>query len=597
VGNRRRLHTRRVQPAPARFDAARFLVACLVALLVVAALAALGVSFVSYAEVKHRLDSFASDHDANLTRDRFRTVVWALRGAAVLLVLFAGATILVRRRLAAGVAMLLASARPAAASLRAAVRLPRVDLVALVLIAAGAVAVRLDFLCQPMRYDEAGTYVHYASEPLYIGLSSYTAPNNHLFHTLLVHLSTSVLGSAPWAIRLPALLAGVLLVPATYLAARAVYDRRVGLVAAALVAGSSKLIEYSTNARGYTLLALLFVLELALAAFLARNDEPAAWAMFAVLGAIGMWTVPTMAYALAVLVVWLVATILVERNHVALLRARLLPALVATGAITLVLYLPPIVSSGPHALLRNDFVKPRGFGGTARHLPHSLWDTFASWNRDLPVAVAVVLALAFAVALAAQPRISRFRVPPALAGFAVVPLALAQRVVPFDRVWLFLLPLYLLTATAGLVLLVGRRATVIASALAAVLACALLCAGAVSSQAVAHSEDTSTFRDAPHVASFLERTLRPGDRGLVSPPADLILEYYLDRAGLDPGRLLYTDFAAKRLFAVVKEGARDYPLPVVIEQHLSPGEARGLRAVLIARFAHARVYRLVKRSG
>jgi len=147
------------------------------------------------------------------------------------------------------------------------------------------------------------------------------------------------------------------------------------------------------------------------------------------------------------------------------------------------------------------------------------------------------------------------------------------------------------------VLLVGRRATPIASAVAAVLACALLCAGAVSSQAVAHSEDTSTFRDAPHVASFLERTLRPGDRVLVSPPADLILEYYLDRAGLDPGRLLYTDFAAKRLFAVVKEGARDYPLPVVIEQHLSPGEARGLRAVLIARFAHARVYRLVKRSG
>jgi hypothetical protein len=581
-----------VQRAPARFTAARVCVAALVVLLVLGALLALGVSFASYSEVKHRLDSFASDHDANLTRERFRTVVWALRGAAVLLLLGAGAALLARRRAAAALSTLLVSSRPAASSLRAAARLPRIDAVALALIGAVAIAVRLDFLFQPMRYDEAGTYVHYASEPLYIGLSSYTAPNNHLFHTLLVHLVTSVLGSAPWAIRLPALLAGVLLVPATYLAGRAVYDGRVGLVAAALVAGSSKLIEYSTNARGYTLLALVFMLDLALAVVLARDDEPAAWAAFAVLGAIGMWTVPTMAYALVVLVLWLVATILLERTHLSLLRSRLLPALLATGAITLLLYLPPLVSSGPHALLRNDFVKPRGFAGTARHLPRSLWETLASWNRDVPVAVAVVLALGFAVALAAQPQISRFRIPPAAAGFVVVPLALAQRVVPFDRVWLFLLPLYLLTATAGLVLVVGRRATRGATAVVAVLVCALLCGGAVASQAVAHSEDTSTFRDAPHVASFLERTLRPGDRVLVSPPADLILEYYLDRAGLDSGRLLYTEFAAKRVFVVVKEGPRDYPLHVVIEQHLSASESRGLRAMLVKRYAHTGIYRL-----
>jgi hypothetical protein len=45
---------------------------------------------------------------------------------------------------------------------------------------------------------------------------------------------------------------------------------------------------------------------------------------------------------------------------------------------------------------------------------------------------------------------------------------------------------------------------------------------------------------------------------------------------------------------VVKEGPRDYPLPVVIRQHLSARESHELRAVLVARYAHARVYRLVK---
>ena len=36
-----------------------------------------------------------------------------------------------------------------------------------------AVVVRLEFLFQPMRYDESVTYVHYASRPWYIALTTY----------------------------------------------------------------------------------------------------------------------------------------------------------------------------------------------------------------------------------------------------------------------------------------------------------------------------------------------------------------------------------------------------------------------------------------
>jgi hypothetical protein len=197
-------------------------------------------------------------------------------------------------------------------------------------------------------------------------------------------------------------------------------------------------------------------------------------------------------------------------------------------------------------------------------------------------------------------RIGRVKVPPVIGALVFIPPVLAlQHVVPFERVWLFLLPLYFITAGAGLVAL-GRelpawRHREAALALCAAALCVALSGQALASRAVLHSEDTSTFRDAPDIAAFLVRDLRPGDRLLVSPPADLILEYYLDAAGLDAGRLLYVDFHATRLLAVVKEGPRDYTLQEVIRQHLAPG-SRNVEAVLVRRFPHARIYELRPRG-
>src|SRR5689334_17814838 len=50
-------------------------------------------------------------------------------------------------------------------------------------------ALRLRYLGQPMRYDESATWLDYASRPLVRGLADYRFPNNHLLHTLLVHVS------------------------------------------------------------------------------------------------------------------------------------------------------------------------------------------------------------------------------------------------------------------------------------------------------------------------------------------------------------------------------------------------------------------------
>ena len=70
----------------------------------------------------------------------------------------------------------------------------------IVLVAIGAL-LRLYYLRQPMRYDESVTYLYFASQSWTTVVSSYTYPNNHVFHSLLVKAFATVLGDDPWVLR------------------------------------------------------------------------------------------------------------------------------------------------------------------------------------------------------------------------------------------------------------------------------------------------------------------------------------------------------------------------------------------------------------
>jgi hypothetical protein len=110
-------------------------------------------------------------------------------------------------------------------------------------------AMRLVFLFRPMEWDEATTIVKFASRPLWAIASWYPKPNNHIFHTMLAHFAIAIAGEAPWAARLPALVAGVLIVPAGYITARVLYGQSVALFTSGFLAVCPALVAYSTAAR------------------------------------------------------------------------------------------------------------------------------------------------------------------------------------------------------------------------------------------------------------------------------------------------------------------------------------------------------------
>lgn len=83
----------------------------------------------------------------------------------------------------------------------------RYALIALMVV---AIVLRVANLDYPIRIDEKATLALYVTKPWAVALSDYSLPNNHLFHTALAKVSTSVFGVSLWALRLPALVDGIL---------------------------------------------------------------------------------------------------------------------------------------------------------------------------------------------------------------------------------------------------------------------------------------------------------------------------------------------------------------------------------------------------
>jgi hypothetical protein len=437
-------------------------------------------------------------------------------------------------------------------------------------IAALGAALRCYYLSEPVRADEAYTYTEYASRSLYDAVSLYTFPNNHLFHSALVHLSVKSLGDAPWAVRLPALVAGLALIPATFVMARRFAGPLAGFFSAALVAASDPLVSYSVNARGYTLLCLITVLLVTAAGRVADEGSARDWLALPLLPPIGFFTVPVMLYPYGGVVAWLTLARLTGRTQGVRFDRLFLSVLVA-GALTLLLYAPAVWRTGAEAVVANRFVAPRPFAEVMRDLPGSLLGVWDQWNLDVPRPLsACFLAAWIAAVVIPSPLRGGVR---ALSGLVLTVAAwslvvvLYQSVVPFDRVWLFLLPLYLGCVGSGLAALTVRVSRGRARAGGRLLALLL---GVALSILVARSPEISkesrllTVNHGDAVARRLGALLGPNDAVITELPCDGPLKYYfvVNRMPVEP-LYDYRIARARRLYIVVNRPNKQTPESVL----------------------------------
>lgn len=331
-------------------------------------------------------------------------------------------------------------------------------IVAIVWVTLLSAVCRIAALQQPMRYDESVTWAFFVGRPWATIVSQYQFPNNHVFYSLLAKATPSLAAWQPWALRLPAAVAGIAIVPLTWAVGRRFADRHTALLGAALAGASTPLILYSTNARGYSLVVMLFLCLLLHADRLREAPRPRGYIVFAALSALGLYTIPVMLYPIAVIGVWLAFDAWPRPDRVR--RLLLLgTSCIASAGVAAILYLPIIRTAGVAALGGNKFVTPSSWMALARDMPRFLAEVATTWAQPAPPIAALLIALLAVNGMrrSAPPRTGART--PSLAWSAiigcVVILVLTRRA-PFVRVWLFLLPLYLLAVARGTIR-IGRR--------------------------------------------------------------------------------------------------------------------------------------------
>src|SRR5947209_4225856 len=313
------------------------------------------------------------------------------------------------------------------------------------IIAIGAAA-RLPLLFVPPRYDEAFTINEFVRHGPAFFLLRYTAANNHVFHTLLVWIMRLAAGDRLWALRLPAFIAGIAVLAATYALARRLGDETIALAATALAAAASPLVEYSSQARGYTILTLAFLL-----LYLIDDELLAGMAL-----ALGAWTIPTMMYAAAAWAAWTVATQRAWR--------RVVTVGAIGGALAFLLYLPMLVVTGTDSITSNGNTLSVPYSVLAKALPATFVELARQWSLGFTIPLAIVLAAAAVIAIV---RRAPAALPFACAAAAIAILLLITRKVPFPRVWLFVMPLFLIAAASAFAFLRHRGAHIGIAAAAA----------------------------------------------------------------------------------------------------------------------------------
>ncbi|HTX92051.1 MAG TPA: glycosyltransferase family 39 protein [Anaerolineales bacterium] len=393
---------------------------------------------------------------------------------------------------------------------------------------------RLAYLQGPMLHDESYTVVTFA-DTLWHAITDYSLPNNHVLNTILINLSVRIFGLAVWSVRLPAFVAGVLLIPGVYFLAKRFYDSWTALAASLLVAFSPMLVHYSTNARGYTLVTLFTLLILGLADYVRRKRNLFAWGLISLFSALGLYTVPVMLFPFAIVFTWLFFENLwagpaAYSSKWAFFRYWLAAGLVA-ALLTILFYTPILIFTGPQKLFANSFVAPVPWRDLLVTWHARLIETWSEWIPGVPLVILLVLGIGIILSLAFHRKLSTSRVPLQLAALlAISALLIVQRPNAWSKVWVFLQPLLLIWAAAGTVGLLREIRLKFARniSLAAVVVGAIFLAGLVGAARIAPGLPGrwAAIGDVEATTIYLKGQLQANDYVVVDWPDDAPLWFY-----------------------------------------------------------------------
>lgn len=315
--------------------------------------------------------------------------------------------------------------------------------------------VRLEDLHFPLSHDEAYMYGAFASRSLWHMVSNYHLPNNHVLLSVIMKITTILLGNHIWTLRLPTILAGVLMVPATYFFAKRFYSIETAILSSIFVAVFPVLVLYSVLARGYAIIALFTLLLFILADYIRNHKNRFAWLLIVLLSALGFFTIPIMLFPFGALYIWLIGSYFLKDTMSYEPRFDFLKYWVVSGLvaafITILLYTPIFIYSYER-FFGNGFIAPVEWNVFLVTISTRLRNTWMEWTEFIPLWISLLSVFGFLVSLIFHKRFSKQKFPLQIAFLIwIVIMLIVRRPDMLPRFWLFLAAPILVWSAAGIV--------------------------------------------------------------------------------------------------------------------------------------------------
>jgi hypothetical protein len=387
------------------------------------------------------------------------------------------------------------------------------------------------FIRQPVRYDEAFTFLFFVNGN-WPALFYYPLPNNHVLYSLLAKLSVLVAGAQPWAWRLPALAASVASVFVLFRACRKLSGPQAGYLAAAAIATWPLLVLYSSAARGYSLQVLLTLLMIDAIVDQWSHPERSRLCQFSLLAGLGMLTMPSMAFAISGLGLWMcLLHWLRSRSVGAMWRDVVLPGVGLTLLFTVLFYVPVLLVNRLSAISDGRFFTRLAPDALLEAVGSHAAASYFELTRGVGTVHAALLWALFAFGIAGAVKHKNralFALAPACL-FGSAALLLLKGSIPYPRTWIYFVPVFLITADAGFAFLISGLSRFRTSvALLALLSVSALLAWRLAEQnAIEGYPDSGAAPGASAMAGQLTRFVDADDWLCARAPFDVPLQYYL----------------------------------------------------------------------
>ncbi|MDH5513914.1 MAG: glycosyltransferase family 39 protein [Gammaproteobacteria bacterium] len=454
--------------------------------------------------------------------------------------------------------------------------------------------------------DEAINFVYFASRTIFDILSDYHIPNNHVFHTLLAHISYYSFGESLAAFRLPAMVAGFLLIPVVFWLAKRLFDTETALITSGLMAVIPPMLEFSGDARGYTLVTLFLLIAFVMATYLQEKFSYLLWSIFIVSISLGIFTIPIAVYGAFMISAWLLLG--ARKCRLGNLLKELAVASMAVMLISAVLYSPIIIRSGLTALFIHSQTKALPLLELIGRLPQLVTDIRSCWAapQEFFAGSALIAGFTLALILPGEKRNLAWQLTVAML-FSVAPLILLQRIIPSMRFINYLVPVFIMIVAYGYrsLLFSHIRMRFVASPLfISTIVIAVCLAWALGMKNVTrYSCIENGFRDAEAMANDFAPLLRETDIMVAYLHSGIAesTRYHLMTIGVSPRRLYtYVPWKSlnqlqqyRRLYALVKD-CENGLLELGISKNESSVEFLAPR--LLRRYSESCVYLVERRQ-